>query len=257
MPNKIITLHGWATDSSVWNSYLETFSKDYDIYNPNLPGHNRGNATPWGSSTLTPGVDLISKIVTDIGIDGPPIGIGWSLGALTLMKTEIVRPGSFRALILVGATPSFVSNGAFEFGHSKAIVKRMILDLKTDPLSTLELFYRLNFTDLELESSEAKEFLKRYRDLRGGLDLISLANSLHTLYKVNIADELGKLKIPVQIIHGSRDSVTPIAAANYLDENIRDSRLFVIDNAGHAPFITEPDFFNRITHDFISEIFSF
>ena len=58
------------------------------------------------------------------------------------------------------------------------------------------------------------------------------------------------------MVHGSSDSVVPEEAANYMAENIRNSRLFVIDKAGHIPFITEPDHFKNITFDFISEIFS-
>ena len=229
MNKKLLFAHGWATDFSVWNSYLDTLPNDYDIYNQNLPGHGRGNTAAWDTSTLTPGVRAISAMLADIAPKDPPIGIGWSLGALTLMKTEITRPGSFKALILIGATPSFVSSTGFPWGTEKALVRRMRADLKNDPQAAFERFYRLNFTDAEFQGKEAKGFLEKYASMEEDLDVISLANALDTLYKINIADEIGKLKLPVLIIHGSMDSVTPEEAANYLNENISDSRLFVFD----------------------------
>ncbi|MEE9542905.1 MAG: alpha/beta fold hydrolase [Thermodesulfobacteriota bacterium] len=256
MNKNLLFAHGWATDFSVWSSFIDTLPKDYAISNPNLPGHGRGNATPWASPTLEPGVGSISEILAEIGHGAPPIGIGWSLGAFSLMKAELERPGSFRALILVGATPSFVSNDAFEFGQSRALVKRMILDLKSDPASALEMFYRLNFTASELASSVAKEFLKKYGNMRGEVDLISLANSLDTLYKISIADEISTMNLPVLIVHGSLDSVTPVGAAKYMAGRIKEARIKVIENAGHAPFLTRPEIFNQLTHDFISEIFA-
>jgi pimeloyl-[acyl-carrier protein] methyl ester esterase len=256
MANNIVTVHGWATDNSIWRSFINSLPDDYNVYNPNLPGHGLGNKARWPPSALSPALVLISEILDNIGTDDPPIGIGWSLGALSLMKTEIERPGSFRALVLVSATPSFVSNNAFEYGHSRALVKRMILDLKSDPAQTLEMFYKLNFTGKELESPEAGNFLDRYLNMRGELNLISLANSLDTLYKINIADEIKKLDLPVLIIHGSLDSVTPKEAAEFLEKNIKGARLEIIQDAGHAPFLTEEEKFNKTAFDFISEIFA-
>ena len=196
----------------------------------------RRSVKPWQEPTLRPAVESLFSLIEDSSIESPPIGIGWSLGAITLMEMELERPGTFRGLILIGATPSFVSTDEFPWGQKRALVRRMRADLKSDPIETLNRFYRLNFTGNELQGEEAVGFTKRYAAIND-IDINSLANGLETLYKTDISLKIRSLRLPVLIIHGSLDSVTPIGAANYLADNIKDSRLFTIEGAGARSFL--------------------
>ncbi len=257
MNKRLIFAHGWATDHRVFEPSIERLLKlgnGYEIINPDLPGHGTEPSESWAEPTLKSSVDKYLEILENSPSEGPLFAIGWSLGAQILMSVELKRPGIFKGLVLVGATPRAVSKEGFPFGHQRALVKRMMIDLKKEPKETLERFYSLNFTDFELGEAEALEFLNRYSTPEAKRDYASLLNGLEAHYNTDIIDELGSLDLPVLVIHGTEDQVAPIAAGRFLAKKIKGATLEVIENVGHAPFLTEPDIFSRLVDDFHSEI---
>ena len=111
----LLFIHGWATDSWVWENQVKEFSKDYNVISIDLPGYDttrvkgqkacflrsRVKDRGWFESTLTPAVEKVLRFtksplppfskVGDRGI----IGIGWSLGASVLMSAAVKYPELF------------------------------------------------------------------------------------------------------------------------------------------------------------------
>jgi pimeloyl-[acyl-carrier protein] methyl ester esterase len=57
---------------------------------------------------------------------------------------------------------------------------------------------------------------------------------------VDVERRLGEISLPTLILHGSRDVIAPLAAAENLAAKLPRSRLIVLDGAGHVPTITRP-----------------
>jgi pimeloyl-ACP methyl ester carboxylesterase len=62
----------------------------------------------------------------------------------------------------------------------------------------------------------------------------------------NMAEELHKFKMPVCLIWGKNDTVTPPDVAEEFHKLLPDSELFWIDLCGHAPMMERPKEFNTI-----------
>jgi len=248
---KKIFVHGWATDSRVWSGLIE----EGDI-TVELPSHgpNIGMATEGSTPDITPATSAIKAALSHLPEGEEVVAIGWSLGAKALMSLAADDPKRFRALVLVGASPSFIKREGFPHGLSKALVRRMLIDFKGSPEETLKRFYRLNFTSTELESKEARAFLELYETTPADFDLKGIATALQSLINVDIRAKLDKIKIPTLLIHGDRDEVTPVEAADYLCAKLKDAELVKFPGAGHAPFITEPEKFTDAVREFLKRI---
>ena len=61
----------------------------------------------------------------------------------------------------------------------------------------------------------------------------------------DLSDRLPGIKIPVQLIWGADDPLFPLSHATRAHAAIPDSRLTVIEGAGHTPQAERPDEFNR------------
>ncbi|MBE7414397.1 MAG: alpha/beta fold hydrolase [Deltaproteobacteria bacterium] len=259
MSEGFVFVHGWATDSSVWDAATERLGAGHLMVN--LPGH--GGERAWDEPTLAPAIRELSERTQ--GLRGA-IGMGWSLGSEVLIAAYPALEERFRALILVGSTPCFVAKEDFPWGQSRALVKRMIMDMKKDPASTVERFYKLNFTDEELASPEASAFLGRYRypgpiSCEGpapscfpSFRYDEMTRALEALYSADLRDRLKEINVPVLLVHGEMDTVCPPGAADYMAGNIKDARLEIIKGAGHAPFVTKPDLFMAVVNEFISSL---
>lgn len=259
-----VFVHGWATDSSVWDGAVEELSSGDDFLLVGLPGH--GGRGRWLTPTLEPAVAEIGSSLD--GSDGRRVvGIGWSLGAEALIQAAATRPGAFSALVLVGATARFVKTEGYPHGQSRALVRRMIQDMRTDPASALERFYPLNFTDAERETAGAREFMERFRypgpvvctDGEYGVppgcypefNYTELAASLEALYSADLRGLLERIDCPVLAVHGSEDAVCPVGAGEHLARNIRGAELVTIEGAGHAPFLTRLEEFTGAVEGFL------
>lgn len=253
----LVFVHGWATDSRSWDAATERLGSGHITVN--LPGH--GGQRAWDEPTLAPAIRELSERTQGLR---DAVGIGWSLGAEVLIAAYPALKERFRALILVGSTPCFVAKDDFPWGQSRALVKRMITDMKKDPASTVERFYKLNFTDEELASAGATAFLGRYRypgpiSCEGPVPgcfpsfrYDEITRALEALYSADLRDRLKEINLPVLLVHGAMDTVCPPGAAEYMAEKIKNARLEIMRGTGHAPFITKPDSFMSVVNDFIS-----
>ncbi len=245
--SKRIFIHGWATDSSLWKGLV----KDSDIA-INLPSH--GSGPGWASPDLAPATHAIKAMLAQLPEDEKVIAVGWSLGGKALIDLAASDGSRLRAIVLIGASPSFIKRDGFPHGQSKALTRRMLMDFKKTPCETLARFYRLNFTAEELRGKEARDFLKLYKKNPTDFDYKGIATALQALIEIDIRGKLDKIRIPTLLIHGEQDAVTPVAAAEYLSENIKTAKLIRFPKAGHAPFITEPHEFIRAVEEFLKEI---
>src|SRR5699024_1452466 len=69
----------------------------------------------------------------------------------------------------------------------------------------------------------------------------------------NMAKDLPKMNIPVCIIWGKQDKVTPPEVAVDFNDLLPDSDLYWIDKCGHAAMMEHPDKFNEILYGWLQE----
>jgi len=259
----VLFIHGWATDGFVWQASASSLGEGKNIINLNLPAH--GGRLKWDSTTLLPAVREAALRLSGLA-DGSVVGVGWSLGAEVLLSSMKELGHKFKALVLVGATPCFTLKDGFKWGQAASLVRRMIIDMKKDPASTVDRFYGLNFTAAELESDGAARLIERYRypgpvECSGPVpgcfpvfDYDGITAALEALYRTDLRGELADVQVPTLVVHGAKDGVTPVGAAMSLAENIRGAQIKVFEEAGHAPFITEPARFNKVVRGFTDRL---
>ena len=57
----------------------------------------------------------------------------------------------------------------------------------------------------------------------------------------DVTSELGNIKVPTLIIHGSEDMQQPLSQAKYMKEHIPNAELVIIEGAGHATVRETPE----------------
>jgi pimeloyl-ACP methyl ester carboxylesterase len=69
----------------------------------------------------------------------------------------------------------------------------------------------------------------------------------------NMAKDLPKMHVPTCIIWGKQDKVTPPEVAEEFKKLLPNSELYWIDKCGHAAMMEEPDQFNDLLFNWLSE----
>lgn len=82
----------------------------------------------------------------------------------------------------------------------------------------------------------------------------SAIRMLDRLLFMDLRGLLKNVNVPTLIIHGDKDTVCPVSGGIYLHENIKGSKIKIIKDAGHMPFYTRAEGFNRILEEFIGTL---
>ena len=70
----------------------------------------------------------------------------------------------------------------------------------------------------------------------------------------NLGDRLHQINTPTLLIWGKQDAVTPPFVGEKFHDLIKGSKLYFLDQCGHAPMMEKPEEFNQILRGFLQEL---
>jgi len=219
--HNLVFLHGWGTSSSVWEKQIKYFSNKHLAAAFNLQDFNYElRITNYES----------------------PILIGWSYGGMLAIGHAVKNPDKIKALVLVGCSAKFTE------GMPPAVIRNIKRNLSKDFKTTMENCYTTFFS--KGEEAAMREFIAR----QGLPDKKNMIDILDQLLILDQRPILNDIKAPTLIIHGGKDAVCPLEGGRSLHRGIKGSRLYIIKDAGHAPFYTKAEEFNKILEGFLETL---
>ena len=230
----LVLLHGLFGALSNWKEVLDHFSKKYKVMIPLMP--------IFEMPVLSLGVEglanFIHEFITYKKLDKVNF-LGNSLGGHVALVYIKKHPEVVHSLVLTG------SSGLYEnaFGASypkkgdKAYLRERIALTFYDPASTTD----------ELVD-EVHDMLQ---DKGKVLRILTMAKSA---IRHNMRKDITSIKIPVCLIWGKQDTVTPPDVAEEFHHLLPNSELHFLDQCGHAPMMERPLEFNAIADFFLGRV---
>lgn len=227
----LLLLHGLMGGLSNWEIVIEEFSKKYRVILPILPVYD--------FPILTTGVRTLSKFVhkfikykklEDVVL------LGNSLGGHVGLIYVLAHPARVKALVLTG------SSGLYENAFGGSFPRRESYEFVKEKVEYT--FYDPNTATPELIA----EVYKTVNDRNAVIRLLAMAKSA---IRHNMKADLHKIHVPVSLIWGKNDKITPPEVAIEFNEMLPDAELNWIDHCGHAPMMEHPHEFNRLLKDFL------
>ncbi|MCA1778285.1 MAG: alpha/beta fold hydrolase [Xanthomonadaceae bacterium] len=246
----IATLHGWAMHHGLFEGLVERLP-NVDWRGLDLPGHglNRGQAWPRDQTKLLRELfDPLFECASE-----PVWLLGWSLGGLLAMQAMLEWPQRFRGLILISATPCFVTRHHWPDGVDKVLLKAMAMELADQPERVFNRFLALETHGSVVARGELDRL--KALALRHGLpDHQALLAGLNHLAETDLVERLGEIARPALLLGGRRDRLVAWAALERLCQQLDNARLVNIAGAAHAPFLTAPDLVAAEIRRFIGDV---
>lgn len=231
----LVLLHGWGSTPRVWDPLRQVLPCGIEFHAPALPGQGENAALP--APTLDAWADAVLPTLPDASVL-----CGWSLGGMIALELARRHPQKVARLILIGTSPRFVScsgPNAWPHGLESATVEGFIESFALDPEMTLNRFVALQaLGDRERRAVAAGLNVALAKTDGGAAD--GLAAGLKLLADVDLRTAVSQIRQPVQLLHGARDALMPLAAAEWLAAQLTDARLTCFDGCGHAPFLSRP-----------------
>ena len=229
----LLLLHGLMGALSNWDAVIRDFSKEYRVVIPILPIYDL--------PLLTTGVKTLAKhvhrFVTHMGLSDITL-LGNSLGGHVGLIYCINHPQVVKSLVLTG------SSGLYENAFGGSFPRRESYDFVKEKVEYT--FYDPKVATKDLVDDVFQTINDRNRVIR----ILAMAKSA---IRHNMAKDLHKIHIPVALIWGRNDKITPPEVAVEFNQLLPHSELYWIDQCGHAPMMEHPEEFNRLLKGFLEK----
>jgi pimeloyl-ACP methyl ester carboxylesterase len=227
----VVMLHGAGFDHSSWALHSRWFAHHgYGVLAPDLPGHGRSAGAPL--STIAEMADWTVALLDAAGAAKARL-VGHSMGSLIALESAARHPEKVSALSLIGTAATMAVGPdllkAAEANDHAAIDMVTIWGLG----SQAELGGSLA-PGLWMHSG-AERVLEQCRPGVLFNDL-SACNAYQ-----NALAAAAKVTVPVTLILGERDMMTPARAGKALAAALANSRTVVLPGAGHMMMAERPD----------------
>jgi len=226
----LVLLHGWGMHGGIWDGARDSLAQQFRLHVVDLPGY--GASAHCEPYTLTALAHAVAEV-----LPARAHVCGWSLGGQVALRLALDFPERVQKLVLIGTTPCFRQRTDWRPGMDDATLEEFARSLELDYAGTLKRFLSLQARS----GDDARGVIAALREklfVRGEPSLATLRGGLAILRDLDLRDEIAGVTQPGLVIHGARDSLTPLAAGEWLAQRLPHSALSIVDGSAHAPFLS-------------------
>ncbi len=228
----MLLTHGFGASRAMWASNVEALAAEREVLTWDLPGHGASAAPPELSheQCLADMLELLDTLGGARAVLG-----GMSLGGFLSLLLCARHPERVAGLVLVDTGPGFRDDAAR--AEWNAWVAELAEELEARGLDALR---------PGPESAAAEH-------AAGAAGLARAARAILTQRDGEVFASLGGIAVPALIVVGAEDERF-LAAADAMARRITDARKLVIERAGHAANMDQPESFNRAVCEFLEGV---
>ena len=226
-----ILLHGFGCDMSMWDRVAAGLPHDVGLLVPDLRGHG-GSTLGWHLPSIDRWADDIAAVIEREHLHRPAVA-GLSMGGYAALALLEAHPDSFRGLALISTQAGADDETARE---QRAIGLASLQQGGWPALAETLVPALLNVEghDFRRHREHLMAMFERAGDAGLAAALYALAN------RPDRRPLLPRLRIPVVVVVGDRDRLTPPRLAREMADGVCDGRLVVLPRVAHMSTMEAP-----------------
>lgn len=243
----VVLLHGFPFNRTLWREQVEALRTRYRIVTLDLRGHGETTATHTHPATMEEMAEDVRALLDELGLARVVLG-GLSMGGYVALTFYRLFPSHVRALLLADTRPR-ADNEDVRIGREETAARALAEGMT--PIADAML---PNLLTPETHAARPAT-VERVREMILNTSPQGAASALRGIAtRRDQMELLGEISCPTLIVVGSLDQITPLADAELMKRGITDSRLEVIEGAGHLSNLERPDEFNAALEKFLGEL---
>ena len=228
----ILLTHAYAATLQMWKPQFEAW-KDYRVIAWDMRGHGGTDSPPAQdqyTEKLT--VEDMASLLHHLGIQKAVIG-GLSLGGYISLEFQVAHPDMCAAMILCNTGPGYRKDEAragwndFSIGYAKRFEERGLDGLGRG---------------IEIDHT------RQYQ--RSAQGLAFAGRGILTQRDAKVMENIDNIDVPVLVVWGADDERYK-SGCDYLAAKVPNAQLAVIEQAGHAVNLYQPEKFNETVLHFL------
>lgn len=247
----LLLLHAFPLSAELWRPQVGALPPGWRLIAPDFRGFGGSSRTVHGVDAPAHSLDDHARdalaLLDHLDIATAVVG-GLSMGGYATFALWRLQPGRARALVLADTRAEADTDEGRR--NREAMLAGLAASGPTFVADTL--IPRV----LSPATHRTQPGIVRFvRGLIEGADPASIADAIRCLMtRPDSTPLLADIQVPVHLIVGRDDALTPVAAHEQMQSALPNASLTIIEDAGHLSNLEQPDVFNRSLARFLQSL---
>ena len=240
----LLFIHGLGSSADRWLNIPDALSANFHSVVIDLPGFGKSDKPATMDYTIENFKNIVSNFVDDIAInDGKTSIVGHSLGGYIAAEVAMENKDKVQRLVLID------SSGMLR-KPTPLLDEYLEAAMNPEHDNVRKAFEKMVADPARIPSSLVTSFIKRMNLPNAKYAFKStLQHSANT--QLNLENLSLLSKVPTLIIWGTEDKVIPLEHSKLFREFVKNSKVKIIPDSGHAPFAEKPTQVLEILNNFL------
>lgn len=227
----LLFLHGWRSSLTVWEEIIKDLKDSFRCIAIDLPGFGLSQEPPEPFNTKKYS-EIVLEFTEKLSLKNV-VPVGHSFGGRILISIGISNPKKFSKMVLVNPSGVKLSSKNRARDLIVKIVKPVFKIGLLKPLRNW-IYKKMGWEDY-IANSGSQFYQATFK------------NILTDTYN----NSLSNIKSSVLVFSSENDNDAPLASAEFINREVKDSVLKIIPKAGHYSFLKNPKLFNNALLEFV------
>ena len=231
-------VHGYGCDQNMWRFITPHFKDTYKIVLIDLVGSGKSDEKAYDYdkyNSLEGHADDIINICDALNLKDVCI-VAHSVSAMIANLAAIKRPALFKKIIMIGPSPRYINDADYFGGFSQKDINELLETLDSNYLgwsSAMAPVIMGNLDRPELAAELEESFCQNNPEIATHFAKVTFLGDNR--------NELKELSTDTLIIQSKTDAIASIEVGQYVNNNISNSKLEVLETIGHCPHLSAPN----------------
>ena len=234
----MVFAHGFGCDQNMWRHVWPQFEANHQIVLFDHIGNGGSDTSAFDPSRYA-GLDGYARDVLDICEElelTDVVFVGHSVSSMIGALASVAAPERFGALVLVGPSPRYIDDDQYVGGFTREDIEGLLESLESNYLGwsrTMAPVIMGNAGRPELGEELTNSFCQA--------DPAIAAHFARVTFLSDNRKDLARVATPSLVLQCSNDAIAPEAVGRYVDAQLPNSRLVLLEASGHCPNLSAPE----------------
>ena len=234
----MLFVHGYGCDQNIWRFITPHFKDTYKIVLIDLVGSGKSDESAYDYdkyNSLEGHADDIINICDALNLEDVCM-VSHSVSTMIATLAAVKKPAFFKKLIMIGPSPRYINDAAYFGGFDKKDIDDLLETVDSNYLgwsSAMAPVIMDNLDRPELAAELEASFCQNNPEIAGHFAKVTFLGDNRK--------DLKKLTTDTLIIQSKTDAIASLEVGKFVNENIANSKLVVLETIGHCPHLSAPN----------------
>jgi sigma-B regulation protein RsbQ len=243
--------HGFGCDQNMWRLVAPAFADRFRVILFDYIGSGGSDETAYDSkryASLDGYADDVVEIVRELDLRDV-VFVGHSVSSMIGVLAQAAEPERFAALVMVGPSPRYIDDGAYQGGFGETDIVEML-----DSLESNYLGWSAAMAPAIMNNPDRPELGEELTASFCRMDPAIARQFARVTFLSDSRADLSRVEVPTLVLQCTNDLIAPVPVGTYVRDAIPGSDLAMLEATGHCPQLSAPDETIRAISDFVGRI---